>query len=357
INIKTLKDELIREGAIFSSDSDTEVILHLLAKTRANLPIVESLINALSRIRGAYSLIFMLKDRMFLVRDPHGLRPLVIGKLDEGYAAASETCAFNLIGAETLREVEPGEIVEIDNTGEIKSYFPFEKVTPSPCVFEYVYFSRPDSDVFGRNVYPIRKSMGVELAKEFPVLNADMVVPVPDSGVTAAIGYSQAAGIPLEYGLIRNHYVGRTFIEPKQSIRDFGVKIKLNANSAVLKDKIVVVVDDSIVRGTTSKKIVKMLRDAGTKEIHLRISAPPITDPCFYGVDTPDKERLIGASKSIKEIADYIGVDSLAYLSVEGLYRAVGEDQTRMCDACFTGNYPVGTPDAHETKQEELFQI
>ena len=354
INTKTLRKSLIGDGAIFASESDTEVILHLLARAPRNVPLAESLISALSKIRGAYSLILMFEDRLFLARDPKGLRPLVIGTLDGAKVAASETCAFNLIGAECLREVEPGEIVEITVSGEMKSYFPFEKTTPAPCIFEYVYFSRPDSDVFGRNVYPIRKAMGAELAKEFPVENADMVIPVPDSGLTAAIGYAQEANIPLEYGLIRNHYVGRTFIEPHQSIRDFGVRVKLSANPNVLKDKVVVAVDDSIVRGTTSKKIVKMIRDAGAKEVHLRISAPPTTDPCYYGVDTPEKEKLIASAKTVQEIADYINVDSLAYLSIDGIYRAVNEEQGRMCDACFTGKYPVGTPKSQD-RQEELF--
>ena len=277
---------------------------------------------------------------MYAVRDPNGFRPLCIGKIGESYFFASETCAFDLIGAEYVRDVEPGEVVELSHGNEMRSYYPFGVRKESPCIFEYVYFARPDSSVFKQNVYPIRKNFGVELAKEYPV-EADMVIPVPDSGVPAALGYSHESGLPFEYGLIRNHYVGRTFIEPEQSIRDFGVKIKLNPNTEVLKGKRVVVVDDSIVRGTTSRKLVQMLRKAGAKEIHFRISAPPTIDPCYYGIDTPQKSELIAAQKTIEEIEGYLKVDSVRYLSLDGLYRAVNSKAGSFCDACFTGNYPV----------------
>lgn len=354
INADKLRQDLIADGAIFSATSDTEVIIHLLARGAKNVPLVERVIAALKTIAGAYSLLFLFRDRMFAVRDPNGFRPLCLGKLNGSYVVASETCAFDLIDAEYVRDVEPGELVEISGRNDIKSYFPFGAIKESPCVFEYIYFARPDSSVFGRNVYGVRKRLGQELAREFPV-KADLVVPVPDSGVTAAIGYSQESGIPLEMGLIRNHYVGRTFIEPKQSIRDFGVKIKLNANADVLAGKSIVVVDDSIVRGTTSKKLVKMLRDAGAKEVHMRISAPPTTDPCYYGIDTPTKDELIASHQDTQKIAEFIGVDSLAYLSIEAMYRAVNSTKGKFCDACFTGRYPIGIPRGFEEKQEKLF--
>lgn len=354
INADKLRKELIQDGAIFNSTSDTEVILHLLARAPKNVPLEEVVISALHKIKGAYSLLLLFPDRIMAVRDPAGFRPLVIGELDDGYIFASETCAFDLLGAEYLREVEPGELVVVSDKGELESFFPFGHFKPSPCIFEYVYFSRPDSYVFGENVYPIRKRMGQELARENGV-EADMVVPVPDSGITAAIGYAEESGIPFELALIRNHYVGRTFIEPKQSIRSFGVKIKLNANRELLQDKSVIVVDDSIVRGTTSKKIVEMLRGAGAREVHMRVSAPPTSDPCYYGIDTPKKDDLVAAHRSVKEVAEYIGVDTLSYLSKEGLYRAVGKEPGRMCDACFTGHYPVGKPNDFGDKQALLF--
>lgn len=354
INTDQLKEELITKGAIFNSTSDTEVILHLLARAPTNVPLVESVISALHQIKGAYSLIILFGDRMFAVRDPAGVRPLAIAELGTGFVVASETCAFDLVGAKYLRDVEPGELVEISGTGQLKSYFPFGKSKAAPCIFEYVYFSRPDSMVFGKNVYAVRKRMGEELAREHPV-KADVVVPVPDSGVTAALGFSRESGIPLELGLIRNHYVGRTFIEPKQSIRDFGVKLKLNPNGDLLKGKSVVVVDDSIVRGTTSRKLMSLLRTAGAREIHLRISAPPTKDPCYYGIDTPSKEELIASHMNLEQIREYVGVDTLGYLSVEGLYRAVESVQGKFCDACFTGNYPLGTPVQFRKKQQALF--
>jgi amidophosphoribosyltransferase len=355
INADELRQELIEQGAIFSSTSDTEVILHLLARAPKQTPLIESVIQALQKVHGAFSLLFLFADRMLAVRDPNGFRPLALAKLNGSVVVASETCAFDLVGAQYLRDVEPGEVVEISGNGEMRSYFPFGSVKHSPCIFEYVYFSRPDSNVFGKNVYPLRKKMGRQVAREHPV-KADLVVPVPDSGVTAALGFAQEAGIPLELGLIRNHYVGRTFIEPKQSIRDFGVKVKLNANPEILKDKSIVVVDDSIVRGTTCRKLVTMLRAAGAREVHMRISAPPTTDPCYYGIDTPQKDDLIASHKSVPEIAAYLGVDSLGYLSLEGLYQAVDSPPGKFCDACFSGNYPIGTPESRGKKQTLLFK-
>jgi len=375
-NADQLRQDLIDKGAIFSASSDTEVILHLIARAPREQPIVERLISALREVRGAYSLVVLWRDRLFAVRDPHGLRPLALATLDGGHIVASETCAFNLVGATFQRDVAPGEIVEISGNAEVKSYFPFGHTEARPCIFEYVYFARPDSDVYGRNVYAVRKRLGEELAREQPV-NADLVIPVPDSGVTAAIGFSQVSKIPLELGLIRNHYVGRTFIEPKQAIRDFGVKIKLNANAALLRGKSVIVVDDSLVRGTTSRKLVAMLRGAGAREVHLRISSPPTTDPCYYGIDTPEKGQLIASHMSVEQIKEYIGVDSLAYLSRDGMYRAVegssvegsevnstviGDNKTpsasakipaTFCDACFTGNYPISIG-GHRDRQTKL---
>ena len=352
-NADDLRRELIEQGSIFASTSDTETILHLLAHGDKDQPLVESVIAALQKIKGAFSLLMLFEDRLMVCRDMHGLRPLAIGDLNGAAIFASETCAFDLIGATYVRDVEPGELIEVFRDGSMKSYYPFGFSRPAPCIFEFVYFARPDSKVFGKNVYQLRKSMGRELAIEKPVL-ADLVTAVPDSGVAAAIGYAEAAKIPYEMGLVRNHYVGRTFIEPKQSIRDFGVKIKLNPNGDVLSGKSIVVVDDSIVRGTTSKKLVAMLRQAGAREIHLRISSPPTTSPCYYGIDTPDKHELIASKHSIEEIAEYIGVDSLAYLSIEGLYRAVESTQGSFCDACFSGNYPAGTPVQIKPKRQQM---
>ncbi len=355
INAEELKEQLIQDGAIFSSTSDTEIILHLMSRAPHNIPRAEVVISALKQVKGAYSLTILFDDRMFVVRDPNGFRPLAIGELDGGLIFASETCAFDLVGARYVRDVEPGELVEITGLRDMKSYFPFGMTKESPCIFEFVYFARPDSQVFGQNVYRIRKEMGIELAKENPV-EADLVIPVPDSGVPAALGYSQASGIPFEYGLIRNHYVGRTFIEPKQSIRDFGVKIKLNPNTELLRGKSVIVVDDSIIRGTTSRKLVKMLRAAGAKQVHMRISAPPTIDPCYYGIDTPEKSELIASKKTIDEIAAYLEVDSLGYLSLDGLYRATGSANGKYCDACFSGNYPIGIGKNNRIVQTELFE-
>ncbi|MCL4129786.1 UNVERIFIED_CONTAM: hypothetical protein GTU68_044473, partial [Idotea baltica] len=355
INADELREELIEDGAIFGTSSDTEAILHLLARTKKNLPRSERVISALQRIKGAYSLLMEFDDRMYAIRDPNGFRPLSLGKLNDGYVFASETCAFDLIGAEFVRDVEPGEVLEIDINNELKSYYPFGVQKESPCIFEYVYFSRPDSNIYGKNVYSLRINMGKELARE-SLVEADIVMAVPDSGVPAAIGYAQESGIPFEYGLIRNHYVGRTFIEPTQSIRDFGVKIKLNPNPSLLKGKRVVVVDDSIVRGTTSKKLVKMIQQAGAKEVHVRISSPPTTDPCYYGIDTPQKEKLIAANSDTETIRKYLGADTLSYISLDGLYRAVDSAKGSFCDACFTGNYPIGIGKSKRIEQVGLFE-
>lgn len=341
-NAAKLRRALENEGSIFQSTMDSEVIMHLIAKSRS-VNFVDRIADALSRVEGAYSLLFLCDGKMVAARDPFGFRPLVIGKIGKSFVVVSETCALNLIDADFLREVEPGEIVVFENE-EMKS---FKNVIPSVgnkrshCIFEYVYFARPDSNVFGRDVYPIRKGFGRVLAKEHPV-DADVVVPVPDSGVPAAIGFSQESGIPFEMGLIRNHYVGRTFIEPSNEIRHFGVKIKLNPAREVFEGKRVVVIDDSIVRGTTSMKIVKMLRKAGAKEVHLRISSPPTSWPCYYGIDTPTREELIASHKSVEKICKFVTADSLAYLSHEGLFwfEKKGEKEW-FCDACFSGEYPV----------------
>jgi len=343
INAEELRRDLISDGAIFSATSDTESILHLVARQARDKSFVDAVIGACQQIKGAYSIVALFPDRLIALRDPNGFRPLALGELNGSLVVASETCAFDLIGAKYIRDVEPGEVLEIYGEKQMRSHFPFPKVKPTPCIFEYVYFARPDSNVFAKNVYRIRKQMGRELAKEAPI-HADYVVPVPDSGVTAALGYAEESGIPMELGLIRNHYVGRTFIEPKQSIRDFGVKIKHNANRDLLEGKRIVVVDDSIVRGTTTKKLIKMLRDAGASEVHVRITAPPTVGSCYYGIDTPTEDQLIAANMSVGEITKYINADSLAYISLEGLYRSVNSEPGSYCDACFTRTYPIGKP-------------
>lgn len=333
-----LREKLEGEGAIFSSTSDTEVILHGIARSKAN-NLYAAIVNTLGDIEGAYSMLFLTPDSLIAVRDPRGFRPLSIGKLNETYVIASETCAFDLIGAEHIRDVEPGEVVIINQNG-IESYFPFPKQNPAMCIFEHVYFSRPDSIVFGRSVNKSRHKMGRQLALEHPV-EADIVVPIPDSGTAAAIGFAAQAGISFRFGLVRNHYVGRTFIQPQQSIRDFGVKIKLNPVRDLIEGRRVILIDDSIVRGTTSQKIVAMLRLAGAKEVHMRISCPPTVAPCYYGVDTPSREELIAAHQSVEEICDFIGADSLGYLSIEGLLAACGEEKPTFCTACYTNKYPI----------------
>lgn len=350
-NYKKLRKQLEKEGSIFQATVDSEVVMHLLAKG-GEAPLEERLCEALKKIKGSYSFVFLYETGLIAARDPLGIRPLVIGELSgnghKSYVVVSETCALDLIGAKLVREVEPGEIVVFDG-GRERSIKPFpEKKKRAQCIFEYIYFARPDSNIFGRDVYSMRVGFGKMLAKEHPV-KADVVVPVPDSGVPAAIGYSEESGIPFQMGLIRNHYIGRTFIEPKKEIRHFGVKIKLNAVRGVLEGKRVVCVDDSIVRGTTSMKIVKMLKDAGAKEVHMRISAPPTKWPCFYGIDTPTREELIASLKSIEDIRKFIGADSLGYLSHDALYFFNKiNPQEWFCDACFTGDYPEELEDMPE---------
>ena len=338
-NADELRRTMEREGAIFQSNSDTEVILHLLARAPAGT-LEEQLPHALAQVTGAYSLLILTANAMYAVRDPNGFRPLTVGRLGESWLVASETCALDLIEAAYEREVEPGEIVVISDAGlrSVRFAPPGERLQ---CIFEYVYFARPDSVLWGRNVHTVRKALGRELAREHPVA-ADVVIPVPDSGTSAALGYSEQSGVRYEMGLIRNHYVGRTFIEPKQGIRHFGVKVKLNPMREMLHGRRVVVVDDSIVRGTTSRKIVRMIRGAGAREVHMRISSPPIQWPCYYGIDTPTRKELIGASHNVDEIRRYIGADSLGYLSLEGMLKATGSDPGHFCHACFTGGYRVG---------------
>jgi amidophosphoribosyltransferase len=343
VNAAALRTRLESAGSIFQSTSDTESIVHLIAHARDRDP-VDRVITALKQVEGAYSLLFLTENQMIAVRDPHGFRPLALGRLKDSFVFASETCAFDLIEAELMRELDPGELVVVDSHG-LRSLRPFGERPASGerfCVFEHVYFARPDSLVNGQSVYGVRNRLGRRLAQEHPV-DADVVIPVPDSGLAAAIGYARESGIPYDMGLIRSHYVGRTFIEPQQSIRHFGVKLKLNAVREVLDGKRVVVIDDSIVRGTTSRKIVKMIRAAGARAVHLRISSPATTNPCYYGIDTPTRSELIASSHSVDEIARYVTCDSLGYLSVEGLMRCVGSDaaQTGYCAACFTGKYPV----------------
>ena len=356
VNAGVLRDELEASGSIFQSTSDTEVIIHLIATSRETT-LMGRIVEALSRARGAYSLLFLTLDRMIAARDPMGFRPLVLGEFKSGrtrgFVVASETCALDLIEAQYLREVEPGEIITFGPKG-MESLKPFPPAPHAKCIFEYIYFARPDSNLYGRNVYQVRKELGRQLARENGV-EADLVTPVPDSGVPAAIGYAEESGLPLEFGLIRNHYVGRTFIEPQESIRHFGVKIKLNAQREVLEGKRVVVVDDSIVRGTTSRKIVRMLRDAGAKKVHMRISSPPTTGPCYYGIDTPTRSELIASSSSVEEIRKFIDADSLAYLSHEGMYGFLDGRTQGFCDACFSGNYPVHFDDEGHTRQLHLF--
>jgi len=343
-NAVTRRRELERDGAIFQSTMDSEVIMHDIARIPSN-DVVEQVVGALQKVQGAYSLVFLTDDKLIAARDPYGWRPLILGSIDNGYVVVSETDALDLIGAKRVREIEPGEVVLFDKDG-LHSSKPFAPPRKKAyCIFEYIYFARPDSHIFERDVYPIRRGFGVQLAREHAV-EADVVIPVPDSGVPAAIGYAQEAKIPFQMGFIRNHYVGRTFIEPANEIRHFGVKIKLNPVREVLEGKRVVVVDDSIVRGTTSKKIVKMIRDAGAKEVHVRISSPPTAWPCFYGIDTPTREELIASQDDVEGIREFIGADTLGYLSQDGLYWFEKKGPREwFCDACFTGDYPVELTD------------
>jgi amidophosphoribosyltransferase len=352
VNARELRDDLVRNGAIFQTSSDTEVVLHLYARSKAP-SVEEALVDSISQLRGAYSFAFLTKNRLIAARDPHGFRPLALGKLGDSWIVCSETCALDLIGATYVRDVAPGEVLIISDGG-LRS---IEAFPPSPlahCVFEHVYFARPDSYVFGRSVNDVRTELGRVLAREAPA-DADVVVPIPDSGVCAAIGFAAEANLPLQMGLIRNHYVGRTFIQPQQSIRHFGVRVKLNPVRSILEGKRVILLDDSIVRGTTSRKIVKMVKAAGAREVHLRISCPPTVSPCFYGVDTPNRSELIAATHTQEEIRKYVEADSLAYLSIEGLRSAVGSQQGSYCTSCYTGVYPVAFPrDEHAYLQLAL---
>lgn len=343
-NADRLRHSLVSSGSLFQSTTDTEIIIHLIARSRRKSP-EERLIEALHQIEGAYALVCAFDNKLVGVKDPLGIRPLVLGKLDNGYVLASESCGLDIIGAEFIRDIEAGEMVVIDETG-ISSTKPFAETGSRFCVFEYIYFARPDSVVEGRGVYSTRKQIGIELAKESHI-DAEVVVPVPDSGVPAALGYAEESGIPFDLGIIRNHYIGRTFIQPTQAGRTQSVRMKHNANIATVKGKSIILIDDSIVRGTTSRKIVSMMRDAGAKEVHMRIASPPTISPCYYGVDTPEKDKLIASHMSADEIAKEIGADSLAFISDDGLYRALGYDGGRdkscpqFCDACFSGDYPV----------------
>ena len=343
----TLRRNLVRDGAIYQSTSDTEVLLHLVARSRKT-NFVDRFVEAIRQIEGAYAFVGMTNKKLIGARDPLGIRPLVLGDLDGAPILTSETCALDIIGAKFVREIENGEVVIISETG-IESHKPFPPMPERPCIFEYIYFARPDSIVKGRSIYERRKAMGAVLAQESPA-NAQVVVPVPDSGVPAALGYAQASGIPFELGIIRNHYVGRTFIEPTQKVRELGVKLKHSANRSVVEGKSIVLVDDSIVRGTTSFKIVKMMREAGAKEVHFRISSPPITHPDYYGIDTPDRDKLLAATHSLEEMRQFVGADSLAFISVDGLYRAMGHERRdparpQFTDHCFTGDYPTSLTD------------
>ncbi len=351
-NAEALRKELIERGSIFQSHSDSECIIHLMARSlQRNIP--ERMKDALRRVEGAFSVVAMTRTKLIGVRDPLGVRPLVLGRIGEGWVLSSETCALDIIGAEFVREIEPGEMVVISEAEGLQSFHPFERAKPRFCIFEHVYFSRPDSILGGRSVYETRRQIGVELAREAPV-EADIVCPVPDSGTPAAIGYSQESGIPYAMGIIRNQYMGRTFIEPTEQIRNMGVRLKLNVNRALIRGKRVILVDDSVVRGTTSMKIKDMILDAGAAEVHFRIASPPTSWPCFYGVDTPEREKLLASHMSEDEMRDHIGVDSLKFISLDGLYRAVGEAQGRdgkspqYCDACFSGEYPVKPADMIE---------
>lgn len=344
-NARYLKDAIEARGSIFQSTMDSEVIMHLIVASK-EVQFVDRIVDALKQVDGAYSLVFLNKDSMIAVRDPRGFRPLVLGRSDGAYIVASETCALDLIDAKYIREIEPGEMIVFDGEG-MRSLRPFDRPGKcSLCIFEFIYFARPDSEIYSRSVYEMRKGFGRQLAREHPV-DADMVVPVPDSGLPAAIGYAKESGIPFEYGIVRSHYVGRTFIEPENEIRHFGVKLKLNPDSRLLAGKKIAVIDDSIVRGTTSKKIVHMLKQAGAAEVHLRISSPPTAWPCYYGIDTPTREELIASRMNVAEICRFIDADSLGYLSYEGLYWfEKARHGEWYCDACFTGNYPAPPIDA-----------
>ena len=359
-NAMKLRRELIRRGSIFQSTSDTEVIIHLVA-TSSYRTLLDKFIDALKQIEGAYSLIVMTPEGMIACRDPLGIRPLVMGKLGDATIFASETVALDVVGADYVRSVDPGELVIVTNGGDTRSHRPFGETNPRPCIFEHVYFSRPDSIVDGSSVYSVRKAIGAQLAIEMPV-EADYVIPVPDSGVPAAIGYAQQSGIPFELGIIRSHYIGRTFIQPGDKVRHLGVKLKHNANRALIEGKRIVLIDDSIVRGTTSLKIVQMMREAGAAEVHMRIASPPTKHSCFYGVDTPERTKLLAHKLDIGGMQDFIHADSLAFISIDGLYKALGEAKRadirpQYCDACFTGDYPTMLTDQDEAVTPNQFEL
>jgi len=354
-NAQTLRADLVRKGAIFHSTSDTEVIIHLVATSRYPT-VIDRLVDALRLVEGAYSLIVMTPEGMIACRDPLGIRPLQMGRIGDATVFASETVAFDVIGAEFVRSVEPGELVQVRFDGSVQSLRPFGNHPARPCIFEHVYFSRPDSIFDGRSIYATRKAIGEQLALENPV-EADLVVPVPDSGVPAAIGYAQQSGLPFELGIIRSHYVGRTFIQPSDGARHSGVKRKHNANRRLVEGKRIVLIDDSIVRGTTSMQIVQMMREAGATEVHFRVASPPTAHSCFYGVDTPERSKLLAARMEIEPMREFIGADSLAFVSIDGLYRAVGQQgrdsqKPQFCDACFTGDYPTSLTDLHRRESE-----
>ncbi|MCW7469320.1 amidophosphoribosyltransferase [Leptospira bourretii] len=353
VNSWDIRNKLERDGSIFQTTIDSEVIVHLMAKSHKT-DLLEALCESLAQVRGAYSLLVLTPRYLIAVRDPNGFRPLVMGKRSDGAIVfASETCAFDITETEYVRDVEPGEMVVIDHTG-MRSLYPFPKAKPSLCIFEYIYFARPDSYIFEESVYKVRKSLGRQLARVMPV-EADVIIPVPDSANIAALGYSEESGIPYQSGLVRSHYIGRTFIEPDQKIRDFGAKIKYNVVKEVVNGKRVVIIDDSVMRGTTSRKIIKMIRNAGAKEIHFRVSAPPTVSPCYYGIDIPTHKELIASTHSIDEIQKYLRVDSLAYLTLDTMHKAVeGHKGGGFCDACFTSNYPVEFQD-HAGNQKSLF--
>jgi amidophosphoribosyltransferase len=358
-NAMRLRRDLVRRGAIFQSTSDTEVIIHLVATSQYRT-LIDRFIDALKQVEGAYSLIVMTPEGMIACRDPLGIRPLVMGKLDDSVIFASETVALDVVGAEYVRDVEPGELVIVKGT-EVSSHKPFPPMAARPCIFEYVYFSRPDSINENRSVYSVRKAIGAQLAIESPV-EADLVVPVPDSGVPAAIGYAQQSGIPFELGIIRSHYVGRTFIQPGDKVRHLGVKLKHNANRELIQGKRIVLIDDSIVRGTTSLKIVQMMREAGAAEVHMRIASPPTRHSCFYGVDTPERAKLLAAKMDVGGMTDFIHADSLSFVSIDGLYKALGEARRadihpKYCDACFTGDYPTTLTDQDELQPVDQFAL
>jgi amidophosphoribosyltransferase len=355
VNATELREQLEARGSIFQSSVDTEVIIHLIA-TAGGDRLVDRVVSALSAVRGAYSLVFLTRTELIAARDPNGFRPLVLGRIKDATIVTSETCALDLIGAEYVREIEPGELLVVSADG-VERYFPFGPTRHTRCVFEYIYFARPDSTIYGRSVYQVRKELGRQLAREQPA-EADLVIAVPDSGVPAALGFAEESGLPFDFGLIRNHYVGRTFIEPQDAIRHFGVRVKLNAQRPVLEGKRVVIIDDSIVRGTTSRKIVQMVRSAGAREVHVRLSSPPTTGPCYYGIDTPTKAELIASCHSVDEIRQFITADSLGFLSEAGMYAFLRDaPRAGFCDACFTGRYPIPVADELRARQLVLFEV